>query len=116
MLTGAEPDSEMPALIGPALYCGFYLNELLIRLLHRHDPHEALFGAYREALVSLADAAQAEAALRLFEKRLLGEIGYGLVLDRDVANAPVESDVLYDYIPERGPVRLVHPELNRAVP
>src|SRR6185436_3098055 len=55
ILTGAEPDGEMPPLMGPALYCGFYLNELLMRLLHRHDPYEALYGAYRSALTALGE-------------------------------------------------------------
>jgi DNA repair protein RecO (recombination protein O) len=115
VLTGAEPDGEAPALAGQSLYCGFYLNELLVRLLHRHDPHEALYGAYRDALGALTDIAHAEVALRLFEKRLLGEMGYGLVLDREVAtNAPIDAEAWYDYVPERGPVRLPHPELGRA--
>lgn len=114
VLTAAEPDGEAPLFGGQALYCGFYLNELLVRLLHRHDPHEALYGAYREALSALAGATHTEAILRLFEKRLLGEIGYGLVFDRDVGdNTPIAADAWYDYIPERGPVRLAHPDLAR---
>jgi DNA repair protein RecO (recombination protein O) len=113
VLTAAEPEGTPPALAGSALYCGFYLNELLMRLLHRHDPHEALYGAYREALGALADAAAHEATLRLFEKRLLREIGYGLVLDHDITdNAAIVPDALYDYLPERGPARIAHPELN----
>ncbi len=114
VLTAAEPDGETSVFGGHALYCGFYLNELLMRLLHRHDPHEALYGVYREALAALTGATHKEAVLRLFEKRLLGEIGYGLVLDHDVAdNTPIEPDAWYDYIPERGPVRLAHPQLGR---
>ncbi len=115
ILTAAEFDGETSLLGGSALYCGFYLNELLVRLLHRHDPHESLYDAYRHALTALANTGQAETALRLFEKRLLGEIGYGLVLNRDVdSNTPIEADVWYDYIPERGPVCLAHPERDRA--
>lgn len=115
VLTGAEPDGESPALSGAALYCGFYLNELLVRLLHRHDPHDALYAAYRNTLMALGAAAQSEAVLRLFEKHLLGEIGYGLVLDHDIADkTPIDAQAWYDYVPERGPVRLTHPELARA--
>jgi DNA repair protein RecO (recombination protein O) len=115
VLTAGELDGETPLLQGAALYCGFYLNELLVRLLHRHDPHEALYGAYRETLMALIGTANAEIVLRLFEKRLLGEIGYGLVLDHDVGDqSPIEADAWYDYIPERGPLRLMHPELARA--
>ncbi len=112
VLTAAEPIGEPAALGGEALYCGFYLNELLLRLLHRHDPHEQLFDDYRDTLARLAeagaartDSARHEQALRLFEKRLLAAIGYGLVLDRNVANgSPIEPESVYDYLPDRGPL------------
>jgi len=113
VLTGAEPDGPAPELDGPALYCAFYMNEVLLRLLHRHDPHEALFEAYRSALQRLRPADSHEAVLRIFEKHLLRELGYGLVLDRDIADKkPIEAQAMYEYILERGPVRLAHPELN----
>jgi len=114
ILTGAETDGPAPLLGGPALYCGFYLNELLMHLLHRHDPHETLFVTYRAAMAALATADQTETVLRSFECRLLGDIGYGPVLERDVDNAPIEPDTWYDYIPERGPVRLAEPDRTRA--
>jgi len=113
VLTGAEPDGPAVELAGSALYCGFYLNELLVRLLHRHDPHEALYDRYRIALAGLADEGRHEAVLRVFEKHLLGEIGYGLLLDRDAEeNAPIEPEAVYDYVLEKGPVRVRHPELG----
>lgn len=113
VLTGAETDGPDSALEGPALYCGFYLNELLLRLLHRHDPHSALFKAYELALRSLRHDASNEPVLRIFEKRLLRELGYGLVLDQDIEDrTPVNPEVMYDYVLDRGPVRLAHPELN----
>ena len=71
---------------GAALMCGFYLNELLLRLLPRDDPHEALFDAYGEALARLAAPATPSAVLRGFEKRLLAELGYAPLLDRDAAS------------------------------
>ncbi len=53
---------------------------------------------------------QSEATLRLFEKRLLAEIGFGLVLDHDIGdNSPVVADAVYDYVLDRGPVR-INPE------
>jgi DNA repair protein RecO (recombination protein O) len=77
----------------------------LLRLLHRHDPHERLFQSYAGTLEQLADNGQTEAVLRVFEKRLLEETGYGLVLDHNVADgAPLHPDLQYRYIPERGPV------------
>lgn len=114
VLTGAEPDGPDTALVAQALYCGFYMNEVLLRLLHRHDPHDALFAAYQDALQRLHRDATNEAVLRIFEKHLLRELGYGLVLDRDIAdNTPIEAQAIYDYTVDRGPQRLLHPELNR---
>lgn len=104
-LTAAEPDQSALALNGEALYCGFYMNELLMRLLHRHDPHERLFDAYQATLVRLQTDDEYDAALRIFEKHLLQELGYGLVLDHEAnANTPIAPDRTYDYLPERGPV------------
>ena len=104
-LTSAEPAGAAPTIVGEALFCGLYLNELLLRLLHRHDPHERLFERYSEALGRLGEGRDTEAVLRVFEKRLLEDIGFGLVLDHDVQDgAPLQPDHLYRYVPERGPV------------
>jgi len=104
-LTAAEPAGAAPAIAGEALFCGLYLNELLLRLLHRHDPHERLFESYSEALGRLGEGRDMEATLRVFEKRLLEDIGFGLVLDHDVQDgAPIQPEHLYRYVPERGPV------------
>jgi len=104
-LTAAESAGPAPAIAGEALFCGLYLNELLVRLLHRHDPHERLFESYSEALGRLGEGRDTEAVLRVFEKRLLEDIGFGLVLDHDVLDgAPLQPGQLYRYIPERGPV------------
>lgn len=104
LATLSRADVEQPAipLQGKALYCGFYLNELLLRLLVRHDPHEALFTWYQQALGRLQDAAGIEAALRMFEKRLLQAIGYGLVLDTADTGEPIDAERAYVYVPERG--------------
>lgn len=104
-LTAAEPDQAALVLSGEALYCGFYMNELLMRLLHRHDPHERLFDAYQAALARLQTDDEYDAALRIFERHLLQELGYGLVLDHEAnASTPIAPDRIYDYLPERGPV------------
>lgn len=104
-LTGVEADGRAPALRGSALYSGFYLNELLVRLLARHDPHPQLYALYRSSLQRLAAEAQVEAVLRRFEKRLLEELGYGLLLDCEAQHgAAVEPQRYYDYHLESGPV------------
>lgn len=69
---------------GPAVLTGYYLNELLMKLLPRHDAHPALFDAYAATLPLLAaeDPARVEAALRSFELVLLREHGVLPALDR----------------------------------
>src|SRR5690349_8865186 len=105
-LISAEWVGGLPPLAGRALMCGFYLNELILRLLPREDPHEALFDAYGEALARLAAAVPFPALLRSFEKRLLAELGYAPVFDRDAqSGAPIEPTGSYVYEPDRGPVR-----------
>jgi DNA repair protein RecO (recombination protein O) len=109
-LMSVEWGGGQKSLAGVGLMCGFYINELLLRLLPRDDAHEALFDAYGEALTrlsaasALAPSAQA-AILRSFERRMLAELGYAPVLDRDAANgAAIEPDKRYAYEAERGPV------------
>jgi DNA repair protein RecO (recombination protein O) len=101
-LISAEWAGALQPLAGQGLMCGFYLNELLLRLLPRDDPHEALFDVYGEALSRLSRDPSA-AVLRTFEKRLLAELGYAPLLDHDVASRPIDPEALYVYEPERGP-------------
>jgi DNA repair protein RecO (recombination protein O) len=104
-LMKAEWRGGQPLLAGEALFCGFYLNELLLRLLAREDAHDALFDAYAEALDRLARGAVFAPILRSFEKRLLKELGYAMTLDREpVSGTRVDPVAMYRYEPERGPV------------
>lgn len=90
---------------GTGLICGFYLNELMLKLLPREDPHEALFEAYELALRKLGERAEPASVLRRFERVLLQELGYGLVLEREAGNGlPITPDRNYRYVPEWGPV------------
>jgi DNA repair protein RecO (recombination protein O) len=95
-LTRSEPAGRGIELTGKALFCGFYLNELLVRLLERNDPHEDLFAFYCAALTSLSSTRDLETVLRQFELRLLDEIGYAPVLDREGGGGePVRPGVRY---------------------
>lgn len=114
-LTGADQVAAPPALAGEALYCGLYVNELILRLLLRNDPHAEVFEQYRETLGGLAGGAPLQTSLRLFEKQLLDATGFGLILDREHGGErAVEADALYDYRPDRGPVRVGDSARGRA--
>lgn len=96
-----------PLLQAQALLLGYYMNELLLKLLPREDAHPALFQAYAEAVYALAIGEPSQASLRLFEKTLLKELGYGLTLDREAESGrQVDPQKRYAYIVERGPVLL----------
>lgn len=96
----------VPLLDGEALICGFYLNELLLKLLARDDPHPALFDAYQVALQTLASVTDYEPILRHFEQRLLQEIGYALTLLNEAqSTVPIDTDAQYVYAIERGALK-----------
>lgn len=106
-LIKAEWCGGLPLPGGAALLCGFYLNELLLKLLAREDPHAPLWNEYGSALRALTADAQpsAQAAtLRRFELRLLAELGYALALTHDTdTGAPVDAGERYHYAYDRGP-------------
>jgi DNA repair protein RecO (recombination protein O) len=108
-LHAAEWQGGLIAPQGRALMCGFYLNELLLRLLARGDAHELLYDRYADTLDQLAGEARGtdyERILRHFEKNLLSEIGYGATFDVDAdSGMPIEAGVRYVFQPERGALR-----------
>ena len=110
-LMKAEWLGGQPLLGGEALFCGYYLNELLINLLPREDAHREVFLRYGEILRQLADEGGREAheaSLRCFEKALLKDLGYGLNLQHDSDGQAIRSDGHYAYHIETGPLRLEH--------
>jgi DNA repair protein RecO (recombination protein O) len=93
---------------GQALICGFYLNELVMKLLARGDAHEQLFSIYENTLAALAAGEDQPTVLRRFEIGLLRELGYAVVLDHEVENGvPVARERNYVYVVESGPVSTV---------
>jgi len=103
-LTGAEINGAPMTLSGDALLSGYYLNELLLNLLHRHDPQPEVFDVYAATIRSLANRHPVAATLRRFEIELLRMLGYALEFDRDyAADLPVEESKTYEYLPAQGP-------------
>lgn len=104
-LRAAEWAGGTAMLTGAALFSGFYLNELLMRLLARSDPHPALFDIYANTLPGLcaSDEVDVQAALRAFEVALLKEIG--LLPDLSLltlTQETVRDDRRYSLLPEAG--------------
>jgi len=105
-LTGAEFDGPVAKLPSDRLVSGFYLNELLLKLFARHDSQPDVFSLYAETIAELESASDPMRPLRLFEKRLLDALGYGLTLERDAADGErLEPGAVYHYHLEQGPVR-----------
>ncbi len=102
-LVTAEIDGALTNLDGGRLMSGFYLNELLLKLTHRWDAHPDIFCSYAACVEALCAGAGEEATLRVFEKRLLHDLGYGLEFGRTAEGLPVQGDRYYRVAPERGP-------------
>jgi DNA repair protein RecO (recombination protein O) len=124
-LKTAEPSAPATPLAGASLLSAFYLNELLLKLTTRDDPHEGLYAAYDQAITELRAASRktgdaprssdadnrglspvsVEPILRRFELKLLQELGYALELAREAGtHAPIAAEREYVYVVERGPV------------
>lgn len=104
-LNAAELVGEPSMLPAARLLSGFYLNELLLKLLHLHDPQTDIFDLYNATLQSLKVDADELLALRLFEKRLLQTLGFGLMLEHEAETGlPIEPQRCYRYVLELGPL------------
>ena len=121
-LKGAEWMGGHVMPTGDALLSGYYVNELLMRLLARDDPHEALFDAYAGVVQVLAgdhgdaQGATQSAALRAFELLLLREVGLLPALDMQTLTlAPLEARARYSLVPEAG-LREAAPDEGAALP
>ncbi len=113
-LTQAEALEGAIEMQGNAVWCAFYVNELVLRLLHRHEAHGELYEAYETVLRTLSASGCQEAALRIFEKRLLASLGYGLGLSHDPQSGePIRPAGRYRYILEEGAIESA--SLNEGV-
>lgn len=107
-LTAAEPGRFSSfRLTGKALPSAFYINELVMRLLHKHEVQQEIYGLYESVLSLLAEGHSIEPILRLFEKHLLETLGFGLNLQSTAdTGEDVLEDLEYAYYLEHGPVEL----------
>ena len=103
-LIAADWRGGLPLVAGSALLCGFYLNELLLKLLPREDAHPQLYRDYETALSRLAQGVAQAPVLREFEVRLLSALGYALPLTHEVdTGRPIDPAARYYYAFDRGP-------------
>jgi DNA repair protein RecO (recombination protein O) len=103
LLMQVEWQPGLAQLTGVPLLSGFYMNELLLKLLQREDAHEALYDEYAQALARLARSDNIAATLRLFEMRLLTELGYGINLVEEAATREaIRAEERYAFDPEHG--------------
>jgi len=102
-LIGTEAAGKAVTLRRERMYSGLYVNELLVRLLHRHDAHPRLFVCYSQTLEALAGSAALDTVLRHFEFTLLDELGYSFDLNLDgYSGALVQEECWYHYHPDFG--------------
>jgi len=108
-LTDAEPRAASFELAGERLFCGMYLNELVMKLTPRGEPLEGLFHLYEQTLERLGRDGAVAPVLRTFELAMLEELGYGMLLTHSAEDRPVSPDLWYEYAPDQGPTPVSDP-------
>ncbi len=102
-ITATEAAGRPVPLRGDKLFSALYVNELLVRLLHRHDAHPQLFAQYGSTLAALSESESMDDVLRHFELFLLDDLGYGFDLTVDGRSGePVTAGNWYQFHPELG--------------
>ena len=106
-LTGAELDGQLQSLSGDALMSGYYLNELILHLLHRHDPHPEIFEAYAQTIGRLVSSNDPAPSLRVFEIELLKLLGYAPTFGHEaVSHDEIDPSAHYEFRAEQGAVKV----------
>ena len=95
---------EPRRLLGNDLILAIYVNELLIRLLPEGDEYSKIFSSYWGFIKNMnyKSSPEKEYSLRIFENRLLQELGYGIDFKDDIEGNPIKSNSLYDFIEDQG--------------
>lgn len=104
-LVQLEAQSILPSLVGKTVLIGLYVNELVLSLLHKSDPHPELFRCYHETIQQLSHCDQdikLQIILRRFECQLLEILGFGLDFEKDARTEPIVEDLVYGYDPGLG--------------
>lgn len=105
-LTDIESINNSKLIKSESMMIGFYMNEIILRLLHKHEPHPELFDSYDMTINKLIDGDPEEIILRYYEKTLLQSLGYGVILDHDVETGQeLIKEKMYTYKPDYGPAR-----------
>ena len=106
-LTDVEFTHRMPILKGDYLYSGLYLNELVVRLVHSNDPSPQLFSAYADAMGNLVEGRPLEAILRVFEFRMLTDLGaFPSFTEEAGSGQSINPQAYYYWQPEHGFIRV----------
>jgi DNA repair protein RecO (recombination protein O) len=87
-----------------ALYCGFYVNELVQIFVHKYDPQPEIFSCYERCLGDLLLSEHIEQALRYFELDLLQEAGYAVAMDSEANGNPIMTGQRYNFLADLGMV------------
>jgi DNA repair protein RecO (recombination protein O) len=106
LLRNAEALDAAPLLTGDAALAAFYVNELVLRLAPRSDPHGVLYEAYGEVRARLGAGEPVAWTLRRFERDLLEALGFGIAVDVDGDGVPIDPAARYRLDPEHGARRL----------
>ena len=115
-LRTAEINQPLPQIPAEYIAWGFYLNELLYRLLGKHEALPTLFTLYRNLLHKLTNKNVTEIDLRYFEKELLSNLGYGLSLEHDAtSHEALQADSFYLFDPEFGLTLTRFSETNNKI-
>ncbi len=104
-LTGAEAAGLPADLRGDAMLSAYYVNELLINFLHRHDPQAEIFELYADTITALGTHEEVASVLRSFEIELLGLLGYALSIEHESGTHELLDPARnYEYRLEQGAV------------
>ena len=110
-LTGAEAAGAPAGMVGDAMLSAFYVNELLLHFLHRHDPQPEIFALYEEVIRALVSSDNVAASLRSFELEFLSLLGYAVNLAQAFGSQdPLDGQRNYEYRMEQGLVAVERSE------